>query len=251
MYKEIVKVSGELNKDPMEVFKDLLDFMALAFTADGSDKEDRAWGYAQGDTRKFRALASTVAREYAQGIRTRGWADPWGECYEALLSRAKASSFAQFFTPPTLCDLMSGISVDPGKEQADRQDCGAFGMRVVISDPTVGSGRNLLAAASRFMGKPLADLPFFVGEDIDELCVKMTAVNLMAHGLPWGGCLPQHADGARRVQVRLRGQRGAVPAAGRASHDKAFHRPHAIPHPSRAGCQQMLTKADKSGINWG
>lgn len=184
MYKEIVKAAGELNKDPMEVFKDLLDFMVQFFTADGSDKADRTWDYSKEDTMKFKALLSVVAQEYSQGIKTHGWVDPWGECYETLLAKAKASSFGQFFTPQGLCDLMSSINIDPDKEQTNRHDCGAFGMRIIISDPTSGSGRNLLAAASKFIDKPMKNLPFFVGEDIDDLCVKMTAMNLMAHGLP-------------------------------------------------------------------
>lgn len=184
MYKEILKVSGELSKDPMDVFKDLLHYMILWFTAEGSEKDSYEWKFSEKDTAKFQELAQVVALEYQQGIKTHGWVDPWGECYEAILSKAKASSFAQFFTPQGLCDLMAETNIDPDKEQTNRKYCGAFGNRIIVSDPTCGSGRNLLAVAARFIDKPRKDLPFFSGEDLDETCVIMSAVNLMAHGLP-------------------------------------------------------------------
>lgn len=184
MYKEIIKVSGEINKDPMEVFKDLLHYVILRFTAPGSDKDSFEWKHSEKETEKFQLLAVTVAQEYAEGIKRHGWVDPWGESYETLLAKAKASSFGQFFTPQGLCDLMADVNIDPNKEQTNRKNCGAFGNRIIVSDPTCGSGRNLLAAASKFIDKPRKNLPFFSGEDLDETCVMMTAVNLMAHGLP-------------------------------------------------------------------
>lgn len=184
MYQEIIKVSGELSKDPMDIFKDLLHFTINAFTAPGGEQDDYKWKYSPKDSTKFMWLLQVLTQEYSDGIQKHGWVDPWGECYEAMLSKTKASSFAQFFTPPSLCGLMADISIDPDKEQTDRRDCGAFGFRMIVSDPSCGSSRNLLASAAKFINKPKKSLPFFVGEDLDELCVMMSAVNLMAHGLP-------------------------------------------------------------------
>lgn len=184
MIKEIMKLSGETGKDPATIFKDLLRYTVGFFTADGSEETVASWAYSKEDNRKFLGLMRQVMQEYDSGIRSHGWADPWGECYEALASKTKASSFGQFFTPRGMCDFVSEIVAADASKLPGKNDCGAFGRRVVVSDPSCGSGRNLLAVASRFTGRPRKDLPFFVGEDIDETCCAMTAANLMAHGLP-------------------------------------------------------------------
>ena len=94
-----------------------------------------------------------------------GWIDFFGEIYEEMYqSNRKASTLGQFFTPPSVCDIMSEISVP------------VYGR---INDSACGSGRTLLASASasRFSRSNV-----YFGEDIDSVSVKMCALNLMIHG---------------------------------------------------------------------
>lgn len=94
------------------------------------------------------------------------WLDFFGELYETMYqSKGKASSLGQFFTPPSLCDLMSNIV---GEEE-----------KPVVGDCACGSGRTLLS----YMAKN--NFPrhaYYVGEDLDTTSVKMCALNLMIHG---------------------------------------------------------------------
>lgn len=55
---------------------------------------------------------------------------------------------------------------------------------VTISDPAVGSGKLLLAAAAQFPQWAVQwGLVQFYGMDIDQTCVKMAQVNMMLHGI--------------------------------------------------------------------
>lgn len=93
------------------------------------------------------------------------WLDFFGGVYEEMYqSKGKASALGQFYTPPSLCDLLAYCS-DPCEGK--------------INDSACGSGRTLLAAASR-SGFPRDN--YYIGEDIDIVSVKMCALNLMIHG---------------------------------------------------------------------
>lgn len=95
------------------------------------------------------------------------WLDFFGELYETMYqSKGKASSLGQFFTPPSICDLMSNIV---GEEEK----------KPVVSDCACGSGRTLLS----YMAKNnFSRHAYYVGEDLDTTSVKMCALNLMIHG---------------------------------------------------------------------
>ena len=101
------------------------------------------------------------------------WLDFFGGVYEEMYqSKGKASALGQFYTPPSICDLLAYCS-DPCEGK--------------INDSACGSGRTLLAAASR-SGFPRDN--FYIGEDIDIVSVKMCALNLMIHGCK--GMVVQH-----------------------------------------------------------
>lgn len=94
--------------------------------------------------------------------------DFFGGIYEAMFQgKGKASRTGQFFTPMSLCRLMSSITKAEDKNGILR-----------ISDPCCGSGRLLLGhfeSADRSKGH------IYIGEDIDPTSCKMTALNLMVH----------------------------------------------------------------------
>ncbi|UII21575.1 N-6 DNA methylase [Fulvivirga ligni] len=92
------------------------------------------------------------------------WCDPLGNLYEEITSKRKSQALGQFFTPEHLCDLMVQLNYSEVISNAR------------ISDPACGSGRNLLAFHVAYPGN------YVFGEDIDLMCCKMAAINLMVHG---------------------------------------------------------------------
>lgn len=94
------------------------------------------------------------------------WYDLLGTFYESLRSNSKASRLGQFFTPQTICDFMAQITIDETMKGQGKR----------INDCACGSGRTLLAAQVIIPGN------FLYGEDLDPMCAKMCAINMVMHG---------------------------------------------------------------------
>ena len=94
--------------------------------------------------------------------------DVLGDFYEQNLCRKGAS---QYFTPWPICAFMARSTCDAVPEE--RKDA-----PLRIMDPTCGSGRMLLASA-----KVCGPYQEYYGVDIDETCVKMSAMNFFLNGL--------------------------------------------------------------------
>lgn len=88
-----------------------------------------------------------------------GLKDILGEYFEEHFHNEK---LGQFFTPPSLCNLMADIIPITGDK---------------VYDPCCGSGRIFLAAAEK--NRTVT----FYGGDISETCCKMTLINLCLNGL--------------------------------------------------------------------
>ncbi len=93
------------------------------------------------------------------------WEDFLGEFHEVVVSNYSRSARGQFFTPKSVCDIMSQFQSKP----AD----GA-----TISDPSAGSGRCLLSMAAHH---PDTRLRLFAA-DIDRNACLMACINLLLHG---------------------------------------------------------------------
>ncbi|MEQ8548746.1 MAG: N-6 DNA methylase [Cyclobacteriaceae bacterium] len=102
------------------------------------------------------------------------WFDSLGTFYEMLRSNYKASKLGQFFTPESLCSVMAQITMIDAKAR----DANLEKENFKILDPCCGSGRLPLAMNAIEPGKH-----FFVCQDIDFMCVKMTALNMLIHGM--------------------------------------------------------------------
>lgn len=179
--KIIEKLSKLTGFDARRVFEKLCDYIIGFFDPCGTPVE--GWTFNSDINKEFQVAMGALVKEYQEGINERGWCDPLGSTFEAILGKFDASKSGQFFTPESVCNLMAEILADKDKE-ATKVDCGAFGWRTIASDPSAGSGRILLAVASKYVGKPRKELPYFIAEDIGPLCCKMSAINLMMHGLP-------------------------------------------------------------------
>lgn len=95
-----------------------------------------------------------------------GWYDFFGNLYMFIASSKKQSSLGQFFTPESVVDMCVKIQ---GSDDL-------IGKKLNISDPACGSGRFLIAFHASYPGNNV------YGEDLDPLCAKMTAINMLLHG---------------------------------------------------------------------
>ncbi|KAA2218253.1 N-6 DNA methylase [Maribacter flavus] len=102
---------------------------------------------------------------YAKAKNDDDWIDPLGDYYEVLAGQYKKSRLGQFFTPKPLCDLMAEISLTGSSWGKTVNDCAC------------GSGRMLLSSNKVVQGN------YYVAQDLDPICCKMSAINLCMHGI--------------------------------------------------------------------
>ena len=150
-----------------DIFTDWIDYMIACFRFDG-DAE-----LAEQLKRKYEKqypIFDEMLREYINvcnsEIGRKEWYDGLGIIYETIASRWKSSRMGQFFTPPSIVDLM--VMINPSGEE--------IGTGKTVNDPTCGSGRLLIAHHAHCPGN------FQYGQDLDPICAKMTAINMMIHG---------------------------------------------------------------------
>jgi len=148
-----------------QVFDDLLTIIICTLARQTQEKLyfETIERYTKTEINGFCKLYAELMQIYAYNQNLGEWCDPLGTYYECLASNYKKSNFGQFFTPKSLCDLMANITID-------KED---FGNKV--NDPCSGSGRLILAANQIIQGN------YYVCQDLDPICCKMTAVNLAFH----------------------------------------------------------------------
>jgi type I restriction enzyme M protein len=153
--------------DISRVFDDFLTIVICCLARQTQENLylDTVRKYDKDELNNFAKVLGTLFIIYDNEIAKGNWIDPLGDYYESLASNHKKSGFGQFFTPKSLCDIMADITVES-------EDYGN-----TINDPTVGSGRTFLAANRVCKGN------FYVGQDIDHMCVKMCCINMAMHGL--------------------------------------------------------------------
>ncbi len=154
-----------------DIFRDFIDYTTACMLWNG-DKQlaDQLKDRYKEDYPRFgemyKALVQTMADNMTEDL---AWYDALGTLYEEIASNSKASFLGQFFTPPTVCDFMAQI-------QQPLEECGDKKTGLTVNDPACGSGRTLLAFNKVAPGN------YLVGQDVDVICTKMTAINLALHG---------------------------------------------------------------------
>lgn len=139
-------------------FENLLDLMINQFSEKPQDLTKRI---SEDELKYYREIIKQVILLYNSELESSKWFDFFGNYYEYLGAKAR---FGQFFTPEALCDAMTLMQGDN------------TGKGLKVSDPACGSGRMLLSYHTHNLGN------FVFGEDLDPVCVKMTAINLLLHG---------------------------------------------------------------------
>lgn len=122
--------------------------------------------YNKGELNQFANLLGEMIMVHEKQTAGGGWFDLLGMVYEEITSRYKASAMGQFFTPPGICELIAKMQMVEISEKP-----------LKINDPCSGSGRMLLACNDLYKGH------YYVAQDKDRMCVKMTCINMMMHGL--------------------------------------------------------------------
>ncbi len=148
-----------------QVFDDLLTLIICSMGRGTQEKLyfETIKRYDNKEIENFYRLFAELMMIYNKDLASEDWSDPLGTYYEFLASNYKKSAFGQFFTPKTICDLMAQITITP-KEWGK-----------TISEPCCGSGRMILASNQAAEGN------YYVCQDLDPICCKMTAINLCFH----------------------------------------------------------------------
>lgn len=159
--KGIEDIARSSGMDIHRVFDDFLNYIIYFFCINDVEFQ---WNYTKEKTELFFELRGKLFSICAENIKNQGWYDAFGEIYEQLTqSTGQRSSFAQFFTPAAISDLLSLLD--------NKENC------KIVGDPTAGSGRNLLAYNAKHLGT------YMIAEDIDSMCCKMCALNFLIHGI--------------------------------------------------------------------
>ena len=160
MFVEMAK-----HDDAYNIFNNLLNFIISSHCFNGTD--------ASVPIREYLELYRLFIGAVEEKLETHDWCDYLGEFYENIIqSKFKAGDKGQFFTAPSVCDLMTELN-HTGEG--------------VVNDPTCGSGRLLLA---KHICEPAL---VKIGQDLDEMACKMCVVNFLTHGVQgsvvWGDTL--------------------------------------------------------------
>ena len=173
--------------DTRIVFDDFLTLTLCAFSqnpATGKSYDEDLYlqtiGKYKDDALRFEfpKLLACLTNEMTDRLDSNSGNDMLGEFYEQNLIRKNSG---QFFTPWHICSFMARMPADSLEEKEP-------GRPLRILDPACGSGRMLLA--SNCVHGPGHG---YYGIDIDEVCVKMTALNLFLNGMFRSGVLCANA----------------------------------------------------------
>ena len=108
----------------------------------------------------------------------------WQEREELYMTLGISNNRAgQFFTPYSVCELMSGLTINKKQLAKDVHNKGY----VIINDCACGAGATLISATehckSMFKKLNYQNHVGVVAQDIDILCVQMCYIQLSLHGL--------------------------------------------------------------------
>lgn len=158
--------------DFTRVFDDFLMIAVCSFSMQRMEKIyfETIKGYNKEELSLFAKALAALIFEYTEKSSGGGdWYDLLGQLFEEQNGKFTRDLGGQFFTPNAVCDLMAKMTYEENEEE------------ITVSDPTCGSGRNLIAfdrtnANNRFKN-------FYVGMDLDSRCVKMSVLNLFLFGM--------------------------------------------------------------------
>lgn len=153
------------------------DFMTMAICAFSYGQMEELYmktasRYDAEEMKLFAQALAEMVNEYDSNMGEDGsWKDILGNVFEETNSSFTASNNGQFFTPDTLCNMMAQL--------VGSKDVCENG--IIVNDCSSGSSRNLIAH-SRLHPKNRYNA-FYVAQDLDERCVKMSVLNFLMFGM--------------------------------------------------------------------
>lgn len=178
-YMKVLTEHAERHHRPHEnALNDFLDFAIGMFdikAMDGDFSHYQKWicdkFSSDGD---FSMLVFQWLSDVACAMEKGEWLDAFGILYEEMfLTRGKASSTGQFFTPPSLSNLMAKILKQNNADGNRINDCAAGSGRLLLAH-YIDNTKEDHAAGRKFT---------YIAQDVDSIACKMCALNLMAHGM--------------------------------------------------------------------
>lgn len=160
-----------------KIYSSLVDYMAGYL--DWTGHPVTGWSFTHEQNDAFRGMTQTALSAIADGQDEHGWYDLFGDIF--MLHLADKDRRGQCFTPEGVANLCAKMSFDKSEIEPAKMPCGFFGTRYILSDPSCGSGRLMLAGSYLFFNEH-KEYPYAICEDIDTTCVKQTAINLAVHG---------------------------------------------------------------------
>lgn len=160
-----------------ETLSALLDYIIGCMDPEGKPVE--GWRYNKEQNQCFYTMMTAYFNIMQDALVHDGWHDAFGDLFMEWAGSKNA--LGQCFTPACICDMMADCTFGDTKPDVPQVNCNGFGRRITVSDCACGSGRLLLAAASK-LERIGAEKPYLIGEDIDAMCCKQTAINMMIHG---------------------------------------------------------------------
>ena len=123
-------------------------------------------------TEKERSALFELGQLYAQAVIDHPYCDVLGRVYEEVASRGQKQSLAQYFSPMTIADAMSKITLHDAVQQIKNSDKDVFS----VGEPSSGSGVMMLSILKELK----ANNPELINKveltlvDLDICCVKMS-----------------------------------------------------------------------------
>lgn len=152
-----------------QLFDDFLQMAVCAFSLGRSEEIylDIYKKYNEEEIKGFSDTLGALILEH-EFQNKKGWKDFLGNYFEEF--GQYNSKMGQFFTPESICNLMSNFT---NENKTD--------FRQTVNDPTCGSSRNLIAHA---MKNPQNRFNYFyIGQDLDRRCCLMSVLNFVMFGL--------------------------------------------------------------------
>lgn len=161
------KIFEELarHNDRSIIWNNWLEFVIQVNLVNHNGKETNFYGNEDAYVDLMKAWLTELNIE----LENKPYYDILGHFYEELVqSKAKGKSLGQMYTPPSVTDLLSEMSI-PEKFTTSNK---------LAYDPTCGSSRTLLAAHVRSKGDLIC-----IGQDLDLTSCYMSVLNFFSHGV--------------------------------------------------------------------
>lgn len=156
-FKDIEKIFYKLSWKHSRVFDDWINIVLATVMRNEEDYQKAIKGFEKEELTQL-----GVAMFHLMGLMKKTNLDVLGHIYETIARSGKGKNYlGQFFTPYNICEMMAEMTAEDSEEPQK------------ILDPCCGSGRLLV-----HMAKKVPSESTFVGQDLDYICFKMTALNM-------------------------------------------------------------------------